>query len=137
MHRELCSRIEHECDRSPVGGENRDRLRDPAGTPSLSFSIPAVFWVKQELFLLIIKETVGPAEICSLIRANQHLRGALGIVFRRELVRPERVERIAIVHRNVDAVMPRDSKHLTETRRPANAVVLFLSKLVLIELPDS
>src|SRR5262249_34095289 len=127
MNWELCSRVEHKIDRSPVGGKNRDRLRDPAGTPSLSFSIPAVFRIEQELLLLVIKEAVRPTEIRPLISANQHLCRTVGIVVGRELDRPEGVEDIAIVHRDVEAVTPRDGKHLTQARCPTNGIVLLLS----------
>src|SRR5262249_48426382 len=60
-----------------------------------------------------------------------------GVVFGRELVGPEGVEGIAIVHRDVDAVVISNREHLSQAGRPARAIVLFLAELVLVELPDS
>src|SRR5262249_31951664 len=68
---------------------------------------------------------------------NQHLRRPFGVVLRRKLIGPKGVESIAVVHCDVDSVMPGNGEHLTETDRPARAVILFLAEFVLVELPDA
>src|SRR5713226_3657735 len=118
----LVPRVEHEIDRRPMRRKCRGRKCKSAGAASLRFSIAAIFRIEKKLLLPIIVETIGPAEIRSLFRAKQHLGRAFGIVFSRKLVRPERVELIAIVHRDIEAVMPRDGKHLAEAGRVACAV---------------
>src|ERR1700674_5767573 len=133
----LVPRVKHEIDRSPMRRKCRGRKCKSAGTASLRFSITAIFRIEKKLLLPVVVETIRPAEIGSLFRAKQHLGRPCGIVFSRKLIRPKRVELITIVHRDVEAVVPCDGKHLAEAGRVARAVVLFLSKLVLIEFPDA
>jgi hypothetical protein len=78
-------------------------------------------------------------EIRALHGAIQRFSRPLGVVFRRERIRPEDVELIAVVHHDVErTLVPRDRGHLTQAGGESSAACLLrLSWLALIELPDA
>src|SRR6185436_9591712 len=98
----------------------------------------AVLRVEDEGLHAVVVEAVRPSEVGALHRAIQRLSGTLGVVFVRERFGPERVELIAIVHRDEErVVVPRDRRHLTKAGGEARPILLLLIELVLVELPDA
>src|SRR5262249_31215893 len=86
----------------------------------------------------VIEETVRPAEVRALDGSIQRLRRAFGVVLHREVLRPEHVELIAIVHRDIErVVVPRDGRHLTQGCRELRTVLMRLSEFVVIDLPNA
>src|SRR5262249_43074966 len=95
----------------------RDRRRELFAT-SNGLAVAPVLGIEQELLLAVVEEAIWPSEIGSLFRPEHWFGGTLGVLLRRELTLPERVELIATVHHDIQCVvMPGDGGHLSQSGR--------------------
>ena len=136
--RELRPGVEHQRDGRPVRRKGDDR-RFELRAAAYSFSVAAVLGIQQQGVLRVVVEAVRPAEVVAgAIDAVHRLGRTRLVILRLKQIRPQLVQRIAVVHHQVKrAVVPRDRDHLPKTGGVPRAVGERLSRLVLVEPPDA
>ena len=129
--------VEQQVNRRVVRRKRRDRFFKLRAASHL-LPVAAVFGREHVIVRLAVPETIGPSKHRALVHFEHRLEWARGVLVRVELVREQRIERIAAVHRQIQmAVRPVEGDRLPQPAGVAIRRREYLAGHVRLEAPDA